>query len=971
MLLLALHAAAAPPPLDEVERPSIVWGATAARYEVAIPTDGPLTVTLEWDFSSPAPGWEELRLVGPELVVREVTGPVTSGPAGLFAVLPPGKATTVRVVGTLDRRGPGAATLEVLRAPRQRVAVDAPGLDVKVAGEMDGWLAAADTLALTWAPHADTTPRAAAPLVKASATTSVWGEPGALLSQTVARWQVLRGAVDRFELDVTGLEEVDVEGANLATARREGDRMVLTPRAPVRAGFEVRVRARRAAGDAEVAAPAPRPIASRVERFWTLGKAEDAELVPVGGPRSVPTRALPEWGRGLSDTAVVSAWEGDTPLRVRLARYEPLMGPDTVIERAVLVVSSAVEGRSLVRTTWHVRNERRQYLHVTPPPGTRPVTARVSGEAVLVLSDGAGGLYIPLEKSVETVQGLLTFPVELTWIAEGGAWDRKGERALQVPAVDAPIQAADWEVYLPRGVTSPRASVASAPPPEEEAGSEELQNAVEAYKRNDFKASNEWLSQARSAGSTSANVDRLQSNIDALFDADDTGGDDATTRRVRDLANARTLEQQVEQQKLEEEARRAYASGDVDKAEAYLEEVIALAEDIGVTEQKESAEQAGKKQAAEALLVEVKKQKATSVKGGVDLEAAERTRRTQELREAARFSRVESISRLKDIAASTDNPDLRREVEGRLYELEAMEQEESVAPPPPDPVDTLGWDEVVVVEDASVEPEPQEPGPDARDDVPEDRPMSGATTITKDYLEKIPAGRTYQSAVGTAAGVTRGGRRAAPKPAPKADEGGGLGASGTGLGGGGTSGGEGLAVAGDGESVDDDVSASNSAPGKVRYKQKTEIDFEGLDIQGELVKPQGALVLDRKKPAFSPLIQTRTGFDDEISGEADGVAGGLVADEAEAPARSEGKGFVFRENLLIVRDPAESPPPPPAAAEPPPRPVERRAALEVKAAPLTLAMPLGGEVVRASAALLPAGATPSLTVPYKTTGAPR
>ena len=32
---------------------------------------------------------------------------------------------------------------------------------------------------------------------------------------------------------------------------------------------------------------------------------------------------------------------------------------------------------------------------------------------------------------------------------------------------------------------------------------------------------------------------------------------------------------------------------------------------------------------------------------------------------------------------------------------------------------------------------------------------------------------------------------------------------------------------------------------KVVYKQKTEIDFEALNIDGELVKPQGALCLDR------------------------------------------------------------------------------------------------------------------------------
>ena len=49
-----------------------------------------------------------------------------------------------------------------------------------------------------------------------------------------------------------------------------------------------------------------------------------------------------------------------------------------------------------------------------------------------------------------------------------------------------------------------------------------------------------------------------------------------------------------------------------------------------------------------------------------------------------------------------------------------------------------------------------------------------------------------------------------------------------------------------------------------RYRQKTEIDFEGLEIEGVLQKPQGALVLDRKKASFNPLIKLRTDFNAEI-----------------------------------------------------------------------------------------------------------
>ncbi len=51
---------------------------------------------------------------------------------------------------------------------------------------------------------------------------------------------------------------------------------------------------------------------------------------------------------------------------------------------------------------------------------------------------------------------------------------------------------------------------------------------------------------------------------------------------------------------------------------------------------------------------------------------------------------------------------------------------------------------------------------------------------------------------------------------------------------------------------------------QIIYKEKTEIDFEGLEIDGELVKPQGSLLLERQSANFNPLIRLRTDFDQEM-----------------------------------------------------------------------------------------------------------
>jgi hypothetical protein len=71
---------------------------------------------------------------------------------------------------------------------------------------------------------------------------------------------------------------------------------------------------------------------------------------------------------------------------------------------------------------------------------------------------------------------------------------------------------------------------------------------------------------------------------------------------------------------------------------------------------------------------------------------------------------------------------------------------------------------------------------------------------------------------------------------------------------------------------DEDTTAGTDDGGqKVLYKKKTEIDFEGLDVSGELVKPSGMLLLDRKRANFNPLIKLRSDFNEEMSASVDEI----------------------------------------------------------------------------------------------------
>ena len=60
------------------------------------------------------------------------------------------------------------------------------------------------------------------------------------------------------------------------------------------------------------------------------------------------------------------------------------------------------------------------------------------------------------------------------------------------------------------------------------------------------------------------------------------------------------------------------------------------------------------------------------------------------------------------------------------------------------------------------------------------------------------------------------------------------------------------------------LSLAQEAEPQIVYKSKTEIDFEGLEIDGDVIKPDGALIRERAGAKFNPLIGLRTDFSHEM-----------------------------------------------------------------------------------------------------------
>ena len=52
---------------------------------------------------------------------------------------------------------------------------------------------------------------------------------------------------------------------------------------------------------------------------------------------------------------------------------------------------------------------------------------------------------------------------------------------------------------------------------------------------------------------------------------------------------------------------------------------------------------------------------------------------------------------------------------------------------------------------------------------------------------------------------------------------------------------------------------------KVIYKEKTEIDFEAVDIEGQNKKPMQSLITETNRAIFNPLVKIRTNWNEEMT----------------------------------------------------------------------------------------------------------
>jgi hypothetical protein len=272
---------------------------------------------------------------------------------------------------------------------------------------------------------------------------------------------ILGGSRDKVSLMLPqGADNLDVSGLEVRETRHTGSRVevcfkhTISSRTTVRLSFELPRKSMQTFSCPEISVEEGRTG----NAGWLL-IVNDAggEILEhtVQGLKPTSMLNLPDGVAGLSPGKPTFIYRRTAPrvtAQFETATTLPFPMRDTIADRADVVATLRPAGDEIVRIRYTIRNNRQQFLRVCPPPGSHILAASVEGRECQISCDGKDWL-IPLAKSIQTLGGLVSFPVELTYVRKGKPLNSRQERTCKLPRLsDVPVALINVTWNCPGGI---------------------------------------------------------------------------------------------------------------------------------------------------------------------------------------------------------------------------------------------------------------------------------------------------------------------------------------------------------------------------------------------------------------------------------------------------------------------------------------------------------------------------------------
>ena len=249
------------------------------------------------------------------------------------------------------------------------------------------------------------------------------------------------GARDVIELMLpAGADNVSASGVEIREVRRDGRKMSLylsrplSGRTPVQLTFDVP----KPAGET-IPLPDVLPADGRLgSGGWTI-VTDDAEgqifEKTRQGMRATSEIELPAEAAGLAVGEPVLVYQRTSrsaSLKLDHVSTTPFALVDTIADTADVETMVRASGAEMTRVRYMIRNNKSQFLRMKLPEGVHLLSVSVDGRSSYASRSGEQTL-IPLVRSVQTLGGLVSFPVEVMYLNKGQPFRKDEQRTLDLP----------------------------------------------------------------------------------------------------------------------------------------------------------------------------------------------------------------------------------------------------------------------------------------------------------------------------------------------------------------------------------------------------------------------------------------------------------------------------------------------------------------------------------------------------------
>jgi hypothetical protein len=126
---------------------------------------------------------------------------------------------------------------------------------------------------------------------------------------------------------------------------------------------------------------------------------------------------------------------------------------DTIADRADSLCVVRPGGEEVTRLSYRIRNNRKQFLRMRLPADVTLLRVEVENQPRRMARDGDDVL-IPLVTSIQTLGGLVAFPVEIIYFRQGDPAVPRGKRRMDLPELDGvPVTVVNATVMFPGDTT--------------------------------------------------------------------------------------------------------------------------------------------------------------------------------------------------------------------------------------------------------------------------------------------------------------------------------------------------------------------------------------------------------------------------------------------------------------------------------------------------------------------------------------